>query len=75
MPKRDGVQLHLRIRNSPDTSVLGDAGLLTKGSMQRAGPLYRRLRQVVNRSGSIIEAHYSIARETHFVTRDESEFS
>jgi hypothetical protein len=33
-----GVQLRVRIRNSPDALALGDAGLLTNDSMWRAGP-------------------------------------
>src|SRR5262245_2593066 len=52
MPKCGGVQLHLRIRNSPDALALGDAGLLTYDSTWRAGPLYRRVRRVVNRWGN-----------------------
>ena len=38
MPNCGGVQLHVRIRNSPDALTLGDAGLLTNDSMWRAGP-------------------------------------
>src|SRR5215475_4494452 len=38
MPKCGGVQLHRRIRNSPDALALGDAGLLTYDSTWRVGP-------------------------------------
>jgi hypothetical protein len=53
MPECGRVQLHLRIRNSPDALALGDARLLTNGSMWRTGALYRRVRRVVNRSAQL----------------------
>ena|SRR5262245_12672133 len=60
MPKCGGVQLHLRIRNSPDALALGDAGLLTYDSTWRVGPLYRRVRRVVNRSAQLGGPQFSL---------------
>lgn len=49
MPKAAGMQLLLRIRNSPGALALG-ARSSDDDSPQRAGPLYRLVRRLVNRS-------------------------
>jgi len=43
MPNGGGVQLHLRIRNSPDALTLGDAGLLTTTRRGEPGPSIEEL--------------------------------
>ena len=49
MPKAAGMQLLLRIRNSPGALALG-ARPSDDDSPRRAGPLYRLVRRLVNRS-------------------------
>jgi hypothetical protein len=50
MPKAAGMQLLLRIRNSPGALPLGDARTSDSDSPRRAGPLYKSVRRHVNRS-------------------------
>ena len=65
MPNVTACSLTFGFGTAPTRWPLGDAGLLTKGSMQRAGLPYKRLRQDVNRSGSTIETHDWIVRGDH----------
>jgi hypothetical protein len=51
IPKAAGMQLLLRIRNSPGALALG-ARPSDDDSPRRAGPLYRPVRRLVNRSGA-----------------------
>jgi hypothetical protein len=60
MPKCGVAQFPFGFGTAPTRWPLGDAGLLTNDSTRRAGPLYRPVRRVVNRSGLIIEAPDSI---------------